>query len=239
MPQIPNALIPCYVVQLNNTIFIQGDQVVGRVLDVPCKNDFIDDPNYWAVPIKDGGIFTTLEYILVALSPAQPTYDSFPVFRVRDKLSGYFWMIYGNHDNFVSSCSTCCDDATIPMPHTTDGFIINIAPCDTIGDVNNFAQNTAGKYYSTTALPVLQGTETYYPYGSYNNVAFPSAAAHGYANPTLLLAYLNATWTNVGSPNVTIVWTLSADNLTLFATFTGSLIGDTFCIVVSNILSSL
>lgn len=239
MPQIPNSLIPAYVVQMNNTIFIQGDQIIGRVLDIPCKNDFIDDPNYWAVPVKDGGIFTTLNYLLVAQFPNQPTYDSFPVFRVRDKLSGFNWWAYGTHDNFVNSCSTCCGDGAILMPHTTDGFVINIAPCDTLGDVNGFAQNAAGKYYSTTALPVLTGTETYYPYGSYNNVAFPSAAAHGYATPALLLTFLNTNWTNVGSPNVTIVWSLSADNLTLTATTTGALAGDSICVVISNILSSL
>lgn len=239
MPQIPNALIPAYVVQLNNTVFIEGDQIVGRVLDIPCKNDFIDDPNYWAVPVKDGGIFTTLSYLLVAQYPDQPTYDSFPVFRVRDKLSGYFWMIYGTHDDFVSSCGTCCGSGAIPMPHTTDGYVINIAPCTTIGSEWGYAVNAQGQLYTTFALPTLTGVETYYPYGSYNNVAFPSANPAGYTTPAALLAYLNATWTNFGSPNVAITWTLSADNITLFATFTaGAVRGDSICVVISNILSS-
>lgn len=239
MPQIPNALIPAYVVQLNDTIFIEGDQIIGRVLDIPCKNDFIDDPNYWAVPVKDGGIFTTLNYLLVAQYPNQPTYDSFPVFRVRDKLSGYFWYAYGTHDDFVNSCSTCCGSGAILMPHTTDGYVINIAPCSTVGSEWGYAVNAQGQLYMTWALPTLTGLETYYPYGAYNNVAFPSASPSGYTTPEALLTYLNTEWTNFGSPNVTVTWSLSADGLTLFSTFTsGAVRGDQICVVISNILSS-
>lgn len=232
--QIPNALIPCYVIQMNDTLFIQGDQIVGRILEIPCKNDFIDDPNYWAVPIKDSGIFTNIEYIPVALSPTPPTFDSFNVFRVRDKLSGYFWIIYGTQQNFVSSCSTCCGAGTIPMPNTSvGGVVINIAPCDTL-DI----QNASGQYYSVTALPPLVGSETYFPYGSYNNAALPAASGSGYGTPAALLTFLNTNWTNVGSPNATFVWTLSADsNPTLTAT--GGYQGDSLCIVISTIGASM
>lgn len=231
MPQIPNNLIPCYVVQLNNTIFIDGDRIAGRVLDVPCKNDFIDDPDYWAVPIKDAGIFSTLEYILVALSPTPPTYDSFPVMRVRDKLSGNTWWIYGTHDNFVNSCSTCCGSAFIPMPGTQGEINMVIAPCDQL-----CIQNANGQYYSLTALPGLVGHEVYFPYGSHNNLAFPAASGAGYASPALLLAFLNASWTNVGSPVVQFVWSLSPDNMTLIAT--GGNLNDTVCVVISTVGTS-
>lgn len=237
--QIPNALIPCYVVQMNNTVFIQGDQIIGRVLEIPCKNDFIDDPNYWAVPVKDAGIFTTLEYYPVAQYPDPPTYDSFPVFRVRDKLSGYSWWIYGTQQNFVSSCSTCCGAGALPMPNTAGGFVINIAPCSTVGAAGGYAINDLGQFYMRFALPTLIGSEVYYPYGSYDNVAFPTASGAGYATPTLLLAYLNTVWGNIGSPNVSIVWTLSADNLTLTATMTsGAVAGDEICVVITTVGTS-
>lgn len=234
MPQIPNALIAAYVIQLNNTQFITGDSIAGRVLDVPCKNDFIDDPNYWAVPIKDGGIFTILEYIPVAGEADQfhpPTYDSFPVMRVRDKLSGNTWWCYGTHDNFVNSCSTCCGGAPIPMPGTLGEINISIAPCDQL-----CIQNAAGQYYSVTALPTLLGHESYFPYGSHNNLAFPAASGSGYASPAALLTFLNASWTNVGSPTVNFVWSLSPDNMTLIAT--GGNKNDTVCVVISTVGTS-
>lgn len=229
MPQIPNALIPCYVVQLNNTVFIEGDRVAGRVLTVPCKNDFIDDPDYWMVPIKDAGIFTTLEPVpAVGDFANKPTYDSFPVMRVRDKLSGYTWWVYGTHDEFVNSCSTCCGDAPVPMPGTLGEINIVIAPCDQL-----CIQNSLGQYYSVTGLPTLVGSETYFPYGSHNDLPFPAASGAGYATPGALLTFLNATWTNVGSPNVTFVWSLSPDNMTLIAT--GGNLNDTLCVVISTV----
>lgn len=234
MPQIPNALIPCYVVQLNNTQFIVGDSVQGRVLEVPCKNDFIDDPDYWMVPIKDAGILTVLEPIPVAVSPQAPTYDSFPVMRVRDKLSGYTWWVYGTHNDFVNSCSTCCGTAAIPMPHTLDNYQINIAPCDELCILNGL-----GQLYSATALPTLTGAQRFYPYGSYDNTPFPGASGAGYADPASLLAFLNSAWHTIGSPAVSITWTLSPDNVTLIATMTsGAVKGDIICVVVSNILAS-
>lgn len=235
MPQIPNALIPAYVVQFNNTQFIVGDSVQGRILKIPCKNDFIDDPNYWMVPIKDAGVFSVLEPVPVAYSPTPPTYDSFPVMRVRDKLSQSTWWVYGTQDDFVNSCSTCCDDATIPMPHTADpGFAINIAPCDDL-----CITNTLGQYYSVFALPILSGTETYFPYGSYNNAPLTGATGVGYSTPAALLTFLNSIWHTVSSPAVTIVWSLSPDNITLIATMTsGASLGDTLCVVISNILAS-
>lgn len=234
MPQIPNALIPCYVIQMNNTLFRQGDKIVGKILDIPCKNDFIDDPEWWAVPIKDAGIFTTIEFIPFAEGDDQfhpPTYDSFAVMRVRDKLSGYTWWVYGTRDNFVNSCSTCCGSAPIPMPGTITDPAIVIAPCDQL-----CIRNALGQYFSVTALPTLVGSEVYFPYGSHNNLAFPAASGSGYSTPSLLLAFLNANWTNVGSPNVTFVWSLSPDNMTLIAT--GGNLGDTVCVVISTVGTS-
>lgn len=197
------------------------------MLEVPCKNDFIDDPDYWAVPIKDAGIFTIFEPVPVASSPTRPTFDSFPVFRVRDKLSSYTWWIYGTHANFNSSCATCCDGSPIPMP-VPPGGVITIAPCDTI-----CATDATGRFITVTALPGLIGSEVYFPYGSYNNVPFAAASGSGYASTAALLTFLNANWTNVGSPNVTLVWSLSADGLTLIAA--GGLNGDNICLVIGTV----
>lgn len=227
MSLIPNALVSCYVIQLNNTQFIEGWSIIGRMLGVPCKNDFIDDPQYWAVPIKDEGILTFIEYIPVAASPNPPTVDSFEVFRVRDKLSGYTWWIYGSAANFDNSCATCCGGSPVAMP-VPAGSQINIAPCSKI-----CATNAAGNLESVFGLPQLIGGEVYFPIGVYNNQQLPASGGAGYATITLLLAFLNASWTNVGSPVAHFVWTASADGLTLIAT--GGFDGDYLCVGIMTI----
>ena len=64
------------------------------------------------------GIFTGLDFELKEGNYlAQPTFDSFSVFRIRDKISNNYWIIYGTKADLIASCSTCCDGSTpIPMP---------------------------------------------------------------------------------------------------------------------------
>jgi hypothetical protein len=217
--QIATVLIPCYVVQMNNQLFIQDEEIVGQILEVPCRNALIDDVSYWAVPVKDFGVFTTLDYILaVDDNAAQPTYDSFLVVRVRDKLSGNTWWIYGTKDNFITSCSTCCDSPPVPMPGTSGSFVIRIQPCQTICVVN-----TLGGYYAIWGLPGLLPGQSYFPFGSYNNNPLFPGAGNGYTTVAALLAFMNANW----GP---FVWTASVDNLTLFAT--GGVLNDNLCVSV-------
>ncbi len=224
--QIATVLIPCLVIQLNNQKFIENEQVIGQTLDVPCRNALIDEIGYWAVPIKDNGIFTTLQYILMVdngrVSVPQPTFDSFPIFRVRDKLSGYNWWIYGTKDNFLNSCNS---SGVVPMPGIDGQFVPMIAPCQLLCDL----QNSSGAYQAIFALPTLVGHEALYPYGSYNNVAWATASGAGYATPAALLTYLNTTWTQGG----TVSWSLTADNMTLIAT--GGALGDQNCTVITTI----
>lgn len=217
--QISTVLIPCYVVEMNNQLFLIDDEVVGQVLDVPCRNALIDDVNYWAVPVKDFGIFTTLDYILAVDGDASPpTYDSFLVVRVRDKLSGNTWWIYGTKADFITSCSTCCDSPAIPMPGTTGSFVIRIQPCDTL-----CIKDTNGNYYAVWGLPTLGSGQHYFPFGSYNNAPLFPGAATGYADTTTLLAFLNLRWTP-------FVWTVSSDHLTLIAT--GGSLNDSLCVTI-------
>jgi len=217
--QISTVLIPCYVVQMNNQVFITDDEIVGQILEVPCRNALIDDVEYWAVPVKDYGVFTTLDYILaVGENAAAPTFDSFLVVRVRDKLSGNTWWVYGTKDDFIASCSTCCDSPAIPMPGTQDGFVIRIQPCEIL-----CLQNDLGAFYSRWGLPSLAAGQRYFPFGSYNNLPLFPGAATGYATVAALLAFLNTRWTP-------FVWTASADNLTLTAT--GGSEGSSLCVTI-------
>lgn len=235
MAQIPNISVPAWAVQMNNEQFLKNETVNGKQLQVPCQNTIISE--WWAVPIKDSGIFTVLE-----MTPTEdnyqepvtaPTFDSFKVVKIEDKFSGYTYWVYGEIDDLVSSCATCCDDSPVPMPGD-DVFPINIAPCQDFCEITD----ADGNYQVIFGLPTLGAGEVYFPYGSFNNVALASASTSGYANTTTLLSFLNANWTNLGSasPAVSLTWTKTSDNLTLIAT--GGNDGDSICVSVIPIIPS-
>lgn len=230
--QIATILVPCLVIQLNNQQFIENEQVIGQTLDVPCRNVIIDEIGYWGVPVKDYGIFTKIQWMLMrennSVVVPQPTFDSFMVFRVRDKLTDYTWWIYGTKDQFLNSCATCCGAGSVSMPGIDGQFAPAIAPCQQLCEI----KNGSGAYQAIFGIPNILGPDTFFPYGSYNNVAFPTASGAGYATVALLLTYLNATWQNTGGSG-TLVWTATADGLTLIAT--GGALSDSICVVISRI----
>ncbi len=230
MSQIANIQIECFVIQQNNEQFILTQGVVGEVRNVSCRNVFIDDVLYWASPIKDEGLFAGWQYRLATdENAAQPTFDSFLVQRIRDKISGYTWWVYvTSNDDFKNSCNTCCGDDEIPMPGVNGSFRPVIAPCQILCDMVN--QN--GQVYAIFGIPTVTGAQ-YYPVGSFNNVALPTAPA-SYNSIAALLVFLNASWTNVGSPNKTFIWTASGN--TLIAT--GGVEGDELCVTINSVTSS-
>lgn len=226
MAQINTVLIPALVIQQNNTIFRNESVITGKVLDVPCRYAFLDDTDYWAVPVKDEGIFSTLSYVLAAgdYAVTPPTFDSFKVTRIRDKMSNFDWWVYGTHENLINACATCCDSPPVPMPGLA-GIEIIIAPCQFVCTINE-----DGDYYATFGLPSLAAGQAYYPVGSYENVGLTTASPTGYATVGLLLAFLNSNWT-IDSPPVQ--WTAVGGNLTLIAT--GLDAETTLCVTVEVI----
>lgn len=234
--QIATVLIPCLVVRYNNQDYIENSTIIGQTLDVPCRNVDIEEVGYWCVPVKNFGVFSEFQMMLQVekgqngrFNVPQPTFDSFSVFKVKDKASAKSWWIYGTKEQFINSCSTCCGSATSPMPGIDGQFAPIIAPCHVFCDMRNPA-NTA--YRNVFALPNAYGPDTWFPVGSYNNVAFTAANPAGYATPALLLAFLNANW-NQGA---TLTWSLSADNITLFVD--GGALNDTICAIFVRIGAS-
>jgi len=178
----------------------------------------------WAIPVKDAGIFTGLEYQLKnGIFLAQPTFDSFTVFQIKDKISNEEWIIYGTLDNFIASCATCCGAGAVPMPGIA-GIALNIAPCEVVD-----LTDTNGDPYMIFGLPTLGAGENYFPYGSRNNVAFTSSSPTGYASVAALLTFLNTNW-------VPYTWTADGDEITLTAT--GGSIDDSLCVAVAPITPS-
>ncbi len=229
--QISTVTIPCWVIQFNNTQYTQdAETVIGKELLVPCRDVVFDPDDYWAVPIKDSGIFTGLEYVpKTGVYLAQPTYDSFTVFRIRDKFFNQYWWIYGTKADFIASCATCCGDAAVPMPGL-DSFSLRIAPCQEF-----CVAETNGTFRAYFGIPSLSGILRYFPYGSFNNVALTAASGAGYASTNALLTFLNANWINfpVRSPQPTAIW--SIENGGLVATFTNAIAGDYICMSVITV----
>jgi hypothetical protein len=231
--QIPGITVPCLVIQKNNQQFIENSTIIGQTLYVPCRNVFYDEVPYWAVPVKNDGVFSQIQWIMQrtnnSVTVPQPTFDSFLCFRIRDKISFDTWWIYGTLAQFLNACATCCGAGSTPMPGIDGQFAPIIAPCQDICKITN----SQGQYIAIFGIPNVLGPDTWYPVGSYNNVAFPAASPSGYSTPALLLAYLNASWNSGGGH--TITWSLSSDNLTLTATVPTAVAGDLLCIIVVRI----
>ena len=233
--QIATITIPCLVIQLNNTQFIdyEDDLAVGKVLQVPCRNVLYDNTDGWAIPVKDNGVFTQFEMVNKAGDFLnKPTFDSLPVFRIEDKLSNNYWWIYGTKSNFLQSCATCCGIAPVPMPDIDNSLILRVAPCQELDD---FCVDANNKRQAIFALPQLQAGQKYFPYGGYNNVQFPAASALGY-NLAQLQTYLTTQCATIGSPSVSISWAFNGS--TIIATVTGSSWGDNFCLLIAAITPS-
>lgn len=233
LPQIGTVTVPALVIAFNNLTFVEQtetDTVIGKILNVPCRDILYDNLDRWAIPQKNFGVFSgfNFEYKVKVNAyvdyTAQPTYDSFTVFRIRDTKSLNEWIIYGTQEDLITSCATCCDGDPVPMPGISPSFLLSIAPCQLVDIVNG-----GGTPYGVFGLPTLGAGQNYFPYGGHNNVGYPSANANGYSTVAALLVFLNANFTPY-------VWTVTADNLTLIAT--GGSLDDLLCINVVAVTPS-
>lgn len=227
---IATVLVRVPVIQLNNTVYIQDGQLVPQTLNVPCREAYIDLPHYWAVPIKDSGVFTTLQMIpktdVYGNAVDQPTYDSFTVQRVRDKLVKDTWWIVIDEEasppvDFTDVCETCCGEAAV----TLTGTVPTIVPCQTICETS---PPEDGEFISVFGAPELAGGETYRANGAYNNEALPELTA---ASIAALIILMNAQWNTPGSPAATFVWT--NNGTVVFAT--GGFVDDSLCVLIEAV----
>jgi hypothetical protein len=229
--------IPALVVQKNDSVYIAttgvtvqksgGTEIlagVGLSTEVPtAEGGAVPDGDYWAIPTADSGIvssFTWLPYNANdPIGSIQPNPMAFKCCRIMNTLASDFWYIVGTVAQYI----TADGGAALPTTITT-----LVGPCQDLGvwDANN-------KYFVVLALPSLSALSNtnsrYFPFGYFNGVALPAAANAGYASSAALLTFLNASWTNVGSPNSTITWTVSADGLTLLGEENNGVGIDKFC----------
>lgn len=223
---IGTVYIPAPVIQLKDTQFLEDGAIVPQVLEVPCRSVHIDIGQYWAIPTKDNGIFSGWWYQPAATSTgvpvAAPTFDSFSVLRIRDKLSDYTWWILATVTSYTRACNTCCGSAFTPITYS----VPIIAPCEIVCD----AIDGDGNYFLTFAAPDLPAGYEYVINGSQDGFALPELTASSLDD---ILTQLNANYDEVGdfSPQVIIQWTRSGN--TIIGTLQDGLgAGLTFCMVI-------
>jgi len=216
--QISRVLIPCLCIQLNNEQFISDNGTLGKILNVPCREVLLDEDLYWCSPVGDYGIFSQVQFRLaLGTNITAPTFDSFYVQRVRDKLTNYTWWVYClTADDFKNSSNSSSSQPSIPMPGTDGTFKPVFAPCQTLCSISSSNAAIGGVF----GLPALTTGQGYNAVGSYNGTMYPSSTS-SFSTVAALLTYLNSNWTG-------FTWTASADNITLFAT--GGNAGDSLCV---------
>lgn len=225
---IGQVVIAAPVIQLKDEQFIEDGVILPQLLEVPCIQIHIDVGQYWAIPTKDHGIFTGWWYQPASTSNgtaiAAPTFDSFSVLRIRDKLNDYTWWVLATVTTFTAACNTCCGDGFTPI--TFDVPVV--APCQDICD----SINEDGNYYVVFAAPTLPDGDQFVVDGSFDNVSVPQFTASDLDD---LITELNSNFTNVGdaSPPFSIVWTRIGS--TIIGTIqTGQGLGSSLCLVINT-----
>lgn len=238
------AYIPALVVQKNNSVFIATTGVtvqksggaeilagVGLSTEIPTADGGgVPDGDYWALPVNDSGIVTSFHYLPYnandPIGSIKPNAQAFAVCRIMNTKASDYWYIVGTVAQYITA------NGGAALPTTITALV---APCQGLGE-----WNVNNKYFVIMALPALGSVnDRYFPYGYFNGVALPAGANAGYTTPATLLTFLNASWTNVGSPVSAITWTISADNLTLMGQESSGVGTDIFCGAVVAINPSL
>ena len=204
--------IPALVIKRNNDVYLTPDLEVGVMMSIPTPGAGGSiDGDYWAVPISDYGVVTGFNFVpTTSDAPASeaPTLQSFHVFRLVNQtpLTDQVWWVRGTtsfdsaspgNDGYiqVSQQAECCADDQSSLPTDVPGLY----PCQVACE---FDAN--GAYFVILGLPTDEGTYT--ANGYINGEALPQITG---ATGAALQTALNSSWTNVGSPNVVIVWTVT------------------------------
>lgn len=238
-----SAYIPALVLQKNNQVFLAPGGVyaqkaggsdfmagVGLLTEVPTPDGgAVIDSDYWAEPVGEG-ILTGFNYIPYNASDPigsiQPSPQAFKICRIYSRNASDYWYLVGSVAQYITAYG---GGAAMPTTEVTLLAAYQKA-CEFINGT---------QYGFIFQLPQLVGNERYFPFGMFNGVNLPAGANAGYATVAALLTFLNASWTNLGSPITAIVWTASPDNLTLIGTETAGGGGDVLQGAISAINPSL
>lgn len=102
------ALRVAKVIQKNSVSYAECG---GKDALIPCGDDSLGIAGeYWAVPVKDHGVFRGYTY---QRATAAPTYDSFPVTKVYDKTTGENFWVVATQAEVLTLCSVGTAPATV------------------------------------------------------------------------------------------------------------------------------
>lgn len=214
------------VIKQNNEVYLTDDLVVGVIKPVPTPGGIYSlDGDYWAVPITNYGVATGFNFVpTFATDTDAPTPQSFHVFRLTSRFGNDSWYVRGTTSLSgdspaeagyieVSQDAECCAES----PRTLPTDVPDIVPCQVACE-----WNADENYFVVLGLPTDTGTYT--GTGYMNGEALPTITA---ATPAALETQLNNNWTNLGSPNVAITWTVT--NLVAMGVITDGTGEDSFC----------
>lgn len=92
---------------------VQYAECGGIEVPVPCGDDAVDiHGEYFAVPVKAEGVFRGYKF---QKAESAPTYDSFPVVKVKDKANGETYWVIGTLDEFFAKCADNTNPATVAL----------------------------------------------------------------------------------------------------------------------------
>jgi hypothetical protein len=214
--------IPGLVIQRNNQVYISsagisaqytgsGEVVTGLGLltEIPTPDGgAVIDFDCWATPVGEGIVsgFTFTPYNANdPIGSVQPNVQAFKCFRIYNRFASDDWYVLGTVAEYITAFG---GGAALPTTISTllAGFQV----------LCQFVDAAQTKYGIVLALPpLIAPDDRYFPFGYFNGVELPAGANAGYATVAALLAFLNANWTNLGSPVTAIVWTASTDGITL------------------------
>lgn len=218
--------IPALVIKHNNSVFLTSDLVVGVTMSIPTPGSgAVIDGDYWAVPISNYGIVTGFDFEPTTPTDTdEPTPQSFHVFRLVNRFGNDVWYVRGTtttdggspaNAGYIQAAADaeCCDETPATLP--TDVPLMQ--PCQVACE-----WNADSSYFFVFGLPTDAGTYTLNGY--LNGETLPEiTGVDGAAIETALSA-----WSNVGSPNVVITWTVT-DNVAMGVITDGSG-SDTLCV---------
>ncbi len=200
--------IPALVIKHNNDVYLTPELVVGVTMSIPTPGaGGVIDGDYWAVPISNYGIVSGFNFVpTTPTSTDAPTPQSFHVFRLITRFGNDVWYARGStttdgdspaNAGYIQAAqdAECCDESPASLPTDVPGLY----PCQVACELN-----ADDNYFFVLGLDRDQGT--YRANGYLNGETLAEASG---ATAAALQTSLNSLWTNQGSPNVVIVWTIT------------------------------
>lgn len=200
--------IPALVIKHNNSVFLTSDLVVGVTMPIPTPGSgAVPDGDYWAVPISDYGIVTGFNFEpTTPTDTTPPTLQSFHVFRLVNRFGNDVWYVRGTtttdgespaNAGYIQAAADaeCCSETPAVLP--TD--VPALQPCQVACE-----WDADDAYFFILSLPTDIGTYT--ATGYLNGEELTPASG---ANAAALETSLNTNFTNQGSPQIAITWTVT------------------------------